>query len=360
MTIRLEAHTAKSFSEEIFQQLGKGYQHAMSLYTSWMRTGKLPPDLPIFQNAPLLFKQIISLCNFELLPVATSQSDGNTSKFLLRTNDGLDIESVLIPMKSGATLCVSSQIGCRMGCTFCETGRMGLLRNLNAAEIVNQLLVARHVLNLPVRNIVFMGMGEPFDNYEAVMQAVKVLTDPKGCNFGKRQITISTSGSIEGIQQLMNEPGETPNLAVSITAADDTLRDKLMPVNRKWNLEELHRTMTAYCNSTKREILIAYVLLQGVNDTLEHADSLASYLKGLAVKINVIPYNAQKRDQFAAPETASLEAFVARLRQHGYYTLLRRTKGRSIMAACGQLGNVEQRQIIRFNRSKQIAVSEQV
>lgn len=338
-------HTATSFGLEVYKHLGKGRQHAIELYSQWMRDGRMNDMHKAFKNAAQLVEDIHGLIDMQQLPIVQQQQQESTVKALFRTTDGLDIETVLIPMRTGTTLCVSSQIGCRRGCAFCETGRMGLLRNLHVKEIVGQLFGVRHQLQLPVRNIVFMGMGEPFDNYDAVMAAVQIMTDPKGFGYGKRQITISTSGCIEGILRLMAEPGETPNLAVSITAADDQLRNRLMPINRKHDLQTLHNAMQAYCQQKNREILIAYVALKGVNDTLEHAKLLANYLRGLSVKINIIPYNAQKRDRFAPSDAATIDAFADCLRQAGYYTLLRRTRGRGIMAACGQLGNVEQRRL---------------
>jgi len=338
-------HTAEAFGLEVFNRLGKGKHHAIEIYAKFMRTGLI--DRTTCNNSERLVDEIIEMMDCEQMPLVNRLEEAATTKSLFRTTDGLEVESVLIPMKAGTTLCVSSQVGCRMGCAFCETGRMGLLRSLKAKEIVGQLFGVRHQLNREVRNIVFMGMGEPFDNYDEVMAAVKILTDPKGFGYGKRQITISTSGCVDGIARLMAEPFETPNLAVSITAANDQLRNRLMPINRKHDLAALYAAMHAYCQQTNREILIAYVTMKDVNDTIEHACELASYLKGLNVKINIIPYNAQKRDRFAPSEPHVIDAFAAHLRQAGYYTLLRKTKGRDIMAACGQLGNVEQRKKAR-------------
>lgn len=348
------AYTSSAFATTIEQLLGKGRQHAEMLYTSWLRYGRWTSENPAFKNAQQLFEEITSLTDRTLLPIVEQQVENDTIKLLLRTSDGLDIETVLIPMQSGSTLCVSSQIGCRMGCAFCETGKMGLLRNLQVPEITAQLFAVRHLQQRPVRNIVFMGMGEPFDNYEHVMQAVRIFTDPKGFGLGKRQITLSTSGCIEGIYQLAEAQEDTPNLAVSLSAPTDELRNKLMPINRKTNLQQLYQAMQYYGQCTKREILIAYVALKDVNDSLEQAQLLANYLQGLAVKINIIPYNAQKRDRFAPSDNQTIEAFSNYLRQKGYYTLIRRTKGRDIMAACGQLGNVEQRKRLHLlqNSSK--------
>jgi 23S rRNA (adenine2503-C2)-methyltransferase len=188
-----------------------------------------------------------------------------------------------------------------------------------------------------------MGMGEPFDNYDNVLQAARILADPKGFGFGKRHLTISTSGCTEGIRRFTAEEGDVPNLAVSVSAPVDDLRNRLMPINRKHNLQELYDSMLAYNQKTGRQVLIAYVLLEGLNDTLGHADKLAHYLQGLNVKINLIPYNPQSRDRYQPPSLETLEAFTHYLRNKGYYTLLRTTKGQSIMAACGQLGNIELR-----------------
>lgn len=341
--ISILSHTQQTFSEEIFAKLGKGRQHAGLVYEEFFRTGKITGLDPAFNNAKSLLQDILDLTDFSHLPIVQNMQDGNTGKFLLRTNDSLEIESVLIPMQAGSTLCISSQVGCRMGCVFCETGRMGLLRNLTTKEIISQVFAVCQVLGQKIRNIVFMGMGEPFDNYESVMQAVKILMDSKGFGFGRNHITISTSGCKDGIEKLILEGEQAPNLAVSINAPSDMLRNRLMPINRKHNMHELYESMKSYCDKTSRSILIAYVLLKDHNDKLEHADLLAEYLKGLNVKINIIPYNPQSCDRFQPPDLPTIEAFTERLRSYGYYTLLRITKGRSIMAACGQLGNLKLR-----------------
>ncbi|MBA3721369.1 MAG: 23S rRNA (adenine(2503)-C(2))-methyltransferase RlmN [Parachlamydiaceae bacterium] len=348
--ISILTHTRDSFANLIYQKLGKGYEHASIIYQEWYRQGQITGHHPAFKNAKNLLNDIVALTDFSYLSCANSTQEGQTGKFLLKTTDGMEIESVIIPMQAGNTLCVSSQVGCRMGCSFCETGRMGLLRHLEANEIVSQLFVAKFLFRATIRNIVFMGMGEPFDNYDNVMQAIRVLSDPYGLGFGRNHLTISTSGCIDGIQKLMDEKEPIPNLAVSINASNDALRNKLMPINRKHDMKALYDQMHAFCQKTKRQILIAYVLIKDQNDTVEHADELAHYLRGLAVKINVIPYNPQSRDRYQAPEAAVIEAFGFRLRERGYYTLLRQTKGQKIMAACGQLGNVKLRQLIRTSK----------
>jgi 23S rRNA (adenine2503-C2)-methyltransferase len=339
------SHTCESFSLEIARRLGKGERHARLIYEEWFRTGQVSGKNPAFNNAQKLYQDILDLTDFSYLSLSNKHHDGATGKVLLQTRDHLEIEAVLIPMRAGGTLCVSSQVGCKMGCSFCETGRMGLLRNLTAAEIVSQLFVARFILNFSVRNIVFMGMGEPFDNYDSVMQAFRIMIDPHGFGFGPNHITISTSGRIDGIQKLMQEKGAIPNLAVSINAPNDVLRNTLMPVNRQYPLSDLYQVMDQFCRTTKKEILIAYVLLKDRNDSLEHAQELANYLKGLSVRINLIPYNRQSHDRYESSEREHIDLFATVLRKAGYNCLIRQTKGDKIMAACGQLGNLKLKQL---------------
>lgn len=338
-------HTHESFSEFISNELGKGRVHACLIYEEYYRKGTLKGDNPAFNNANSLLKDILDRLDITLpvLQLEKDEKDTDTRKFLLKTQDGLEIESVVIPMQAGGTLCISSQVGCRMGCAFCETGRMGLLRNLTTAEIVSQVYVAKHVLHHEIRNIVFMGMGEPFDNYDNVMQAARVLMDPKGFGFGRNHITISTSGCVDEIHLFAKERGPKPNLAVSVNAPDDATRNKLMPINRKHNMQHLYDAMKAYNEITGLDILAAYVLIKDVNDSISHAERLAEYLRGLNVKVNLIPYNPQSRDRFARPEEKNIEIFREKMKAYGYQTLLRITKGRDIMAACGQLGNLELR-----------------
>ncbi|MBY0528559.1 MAG: 23S rRNA (adenine(2503)-C(2))-methyltransferase RlmN [Rhabdochlamydiaceae bacterium] len=344
MSISIFQHTQKSYSEAVFALLGKGRLHAMHLYSLWFRKGGIEGIWNAVEpQAVKLVQEMIAATDFSLPELSGDKREAETLKFLLRFSDGLESESVLIPMESGKTLCLSSQVGCRMGCSFCETGKMGLIRHLTTQEIVAQVFHARFALNAAIRNLVFMGMGEPLDNYDAVMQAIKVLTDPAGMGFGPSRITLSTSGKVEEIYRLIEDADPALNLAVSVNAPSDEVRSKLMPVNHTWDMAALKEAMRAYCAHPRREILVEYVLIQGINDALEHADLLAQYLDGLRVKVNLIPYNPQRRDRYLPPESSAKEAFLERMREKGYQTLLRGTKGQKIMAACGQLGNVEVR-----------------
>jgi 23S rRNA (adenine2503-C2)-methyltransferase len=335
----------------MFQRFGKGKQHALHLYQEYFRYGTIDGTHPAFNNAGELLQMMQGEADIALPSVVTEKTDADTRKFLLRTDDDYEIETVAIPMQSGLTLCISSQIGCRMGCAFCETGKMGLLRHLSVREMVAQVLIAKHHFSLDVRNIVFMGMGEPFDNYEAVIQTIRILKDPYAFGFGRRHITVSSSGVVDHILRFMDETDAAANLAVSINAPNDEVRNRLMPVNKKFNMEALRDAMATYTAKTGEKILAAYVLIKGVTDQPHHADQLADYLSGLPVKVNLIPYNPQSRDLFDRPEPLTLSLFKQRLAGHGYQTLMRQTHGREIMAACGQLGNKKLRSRLLKNSS---------
>lgn len=338
--IQFFACTESQYEEKLLALLKRGSWHARKLYSDVWKKGILDDAASwIEPQAKDLVRQMCEVTEMSVPELSVVKHEGQISKFLLRHSDGLESESVLIPMKFGKTLCISSQVGCRMGCAFCETGKMGLIRHLQASEIVSQVFAAKFLLRSEIKNIVFMGMGEPFDNYEEVMQAIAVLTCPTGGGLGPSRITVSTSGRVPEIFRFAKEANPALNLAVSLNAPNDKIRSKLMPVNHEWNLSQLREAMVEYLKHPRRQILIEYVLIQGVNDSAEAAFEVAEYLRGLRVKVNLIPYNSQSKGRLAAPEEAAMKAFRFILEEEGYSTLLRTTKGNSIMAACGQLGN---------------------
>ncbi|GAB4186222.1 MAG: hypothetical protein Tsb0015_03850 [Simkaniaceae bacterium] len=309
------------------------------LYTDFMKKGVFCIDERYQrQSFPLLY-DILKLTNSYYPQNVKIQEEGAIKKSIITLKEGLQIESVLIPMKNSGTLCISSQVGCKKACRFCETGRMGLLKNLEVEEIITQVFIARFIFNFSFRNIVFMGMGEPFDNFASVKKAIDILTDPGGMAFGASRITVSTSGAVDKIYAMMEEIPSV-HLAVSVNAPNDEIRTKIMPINRKWNMQKLKKAMRDYNVRKNKPILIEYVLLKDINDRLEHARELAAYLEGLDVKVNIIPYNPQTNDLFSPPPESQIHDFLKELRKAGFYTLLRNTKGRSIQAGCGQLGNV--------------------
>jgi len=277
------------------------------------------------------------------LPMVRSLQEGDLTKFVLSVGGGLEVESVVIPMWRGGeswhSLCLSSQVGCRMDCTFCETAQLGLLRNLTPAEIVGQVLAARRATNADIRKLVFMGMGEPFDNFDGVVQAIRVLTDPVGLSLSKRQITISTVGRIAGIRRLAELNWRYLQLAVSLNAPNDEIRSRIMPINRAEPMAALRAALLDFPLRRNGYFMIGYVLIPGVNDAVEHARELAAFLKPVRCCVNVIPYNPILDSPWPAPDEAGIAAFLGALRDAGQYCKRRITKGRDLMAACGQLGN---------------------
>lgn len=284
------------------------------------------------------------------MPVTRIQEESPTRKYTQRVDGRLETESVLLPQRSRVgndrvALCVSSQVGCAMGCAFCETAQMGLLRNLSAAEIVAQWYAARHALGAAVDNVVFMGMGEPMDNVDAVVQSIRVFAGHNGPAIPPSRISVSTVGRIDGINRLadlVREPGfRQVRLAVSLNAPNDEVRSGIMPLNRAMPMAALMTAMRAWPAPARLPILIEYVLIPGVNDAPEHADELCAYLAPLACTLNVIPYNPRRDSPWPAPAEHEVDRFIAQVRARGQFVKRRRTLGCSVMGACGQLGNGE-------------------
>lgn len=294
-----------------------------------------------------------------LLPISQVLPDGGAAKLIFNVGqrinaeagirEYLEIESVILPMKNfhggrWITLCISSQIGCRMGCEFCQTGRMGLIGQLSAGHIVAQVISARQWLeeNRPgneIKNIVFMGMGEPLDNADAVFSAIRRLTDPRGLAYAPARITLSTVGRIDGLWRLAREGLPPVRLAVSITSADDGLRNRLMPINRSAPLAELRQALLNLPRSSRGRYLIQYVMLKDVNDSPTDAQLLADWCRDIPVTVNLIAYNPQDQPLFEPSPLDRMNAFMAVLKGRGILAKRRATICQSQMGACGQLGN---------------------
>ena len=291
----------------------------------------------------------------ELPEVVTKQvsSDG-TRKYLVRIAGGHEVEIVYIPEEDRGTLCVSSQVGCTLTCSFCHTGTQKLVRNLTAAEIIGQVMLARDDLNeWPVpgapkvetrllSNIVLMGMGEPLYNFENVRDAMKIAMDGEGIALGRRRITLSTSGVVPEIARTATEIGCL--LAVSFHATTDETRDLLVPINKRWNIEELLAALREYPKATNSErITFEYVMLDGVNDTDEDAHRLVKLLDGIPAKVNLIPFNEWPGAPYKRSSNNRIRAFATILMQAGYASPIRTPRGEDIMAACGQLKSATER-----------------
>ena len=329
--------------EELIRKLetgyGKGRFHARALYREIFEKGNLSfGSAPEFTASPALAQSLEKQMSVNPGQVVDSFQEGDLTKFITRLSDGLEIESVIVPMNRYNTLCVSTQVGCRMGCTFCETGRMGLKRHLGTHEITGQLYNARHTLKKPVKNVVFMGMGEPFDNFESVMAAVKVMHVQQGFNIALRHMTISTAGLVPGIEKLaaQNLPGI--RVAVSINAPDNKTRSRLMPVNHAWPLDTLKIALSQFPLPHKGTFLFEYILIKGVNDTPVHAEQLAKFIHPLPVRLNLIPCNPVPGLGFESPSDEAMNRFSQHLVKQGVFVIRRWSKGRSVSAGCGQLG----------------------
>ena len=268
---------------------------------------------------------------------ATPSQDGS-EKLVFRLADGGRIQSVLMPDEDRLTLCVSTQVGCGFGCTFCFTGTMGLGRDLTVGEIVGQALAARARLAAGARitHVVYMGMGEPLANYAATVKSLRILTDPRGFGLSPRRITVSTVGLVSGIERLAKESLRV-NLAVSLHATSNEIRDRIMPVNRGFAIEELLAACRRFPLPFRQRMTFEYVLLDGVNDSAEDARRLVKLLKGIRGKINLIPFNDWEGSSFSRPPLARILDFQTVLLEHGIRATVRWSKGEDIGAACGQL-----------------------
>ena len=274
------------------------------------------------------------------LKVAADQKSADGSrKWLFELEDGNRIESVYIPEAERATLCISSQVGCALNCSFCSTAQQGFNRNLTAAEIIGQLWTASRLLSddgmLPVSNVVFMGMGEPLLNFDNVMVAVSLMQDDFAYALSKRRVTLSTAGVVPGLKRLAEE--SDISLALSLHAPDDALRDKLVPLNIKYHIDEVLQACKEYVGEGRRRVTIEYVMLDGVNDSDQHARALAKRLRKVPSKVNLIPFNPFPQTRYRRSSVRRIERFREILHNAGIVTITRRTRGDDIDAACGQL-----------------------
>lgn len=284
---------------------------------------------------------------FELAPLPVAQEhvarDG-TNKVAFALRDGSVVESVLIPTQDRLTLCVSSQVGCKFNCAFCRTATLGFFRSLTAEEIIEQVLVAQKVAGeRRISNLVFMGMGEPLDNYDNVIRALKILLAPEAFDYSRRKITLSSVGHVVGLKALAQE-GLGINLAISLHAASDELRSQIMPANRIWGLDELFAVLKAFPLDPRQRITFEYIVIKGLNHSAHDANLLVKRLHGIPAKVNLIGFNAFEGCRFESPSEAEMLEFQERLLSKGLSTTIRLARGDDELAACGQLGHRGDRQ----------------
>lgn len=283
-----------------------------------------------------LREQLKKNFDISMLKLVRRQTSKETNKYLFELADGNLIESVLMRHDYGLSVCVSSQIGCNMGCSFCESGRLKKVRDLLPGEIVRQILMIEEDVGMRISSVVVMGIGEPFDNYDNIMDFIRIINSPFGIAIGARHITVSTSGLVPMIKRYAEEDLQT-NLAISLHAPNDELRNKIMKVNKAYNISSLIAAINEYIEKTNRRVTIEYVMLSMVNDSEENANELADLLRGMNVYVNLIPYNETSHIEYKKSPNDQVMKFYDTLKRRGINVTVRREFGGNIDAACGQL-----------------------
>lgn len=337
--IDLQGFSFEDLTDLMQRGFGQKKFRSKQLYT-WMYQHKVT-DFEQMTNLSKFFRQELArLTNLSPLQHTGSHvaSDG-TTKLTFACRDKSVVETVFIPSEGRNTLCISSQVGCAMGCTFCWTAKMGLHRHLTAAEIVDQVLQARRIMadvNGHIGNIVFMGMGEPLHNYDNVVRSIHTITDGNGMDFSRRKITVSTSGLVPALEKLGHDVDV--NIAISLNGTTDEQRSSIMPVNDRWDIEELLDVLRRYPLDNRQRITFEYVMIEGLNDTIADARRLTKLLRDIPNKINLIPFNPHPNSPFQPPSEEVIDAFRDYLVSKNMSCFRRKTRGQDEMAACGQLG----------------------
>lgn len=304
------------------------------LYTRHLEDWELAKNLPRDFIKKFSSKYALKTIQFE---ESRRAGNGESTKFLFKTHDARFLESVLIEQKGRRTLCLSTQLGCKIGCVFCASGKGKFGRNLTAGEIVEQVVWVQKEIKQPVTNIVFMGMGEPLDNFEPTMKALKILQAPWGFGLGSRRITVSTSGITPKILEFVKRSEGRVRLSVSLHSSDEKMRTELVPINKKYSIKNLMETLGQIHKQLKRDITFEYTLIADKNDSKEEAEGVARIAKPLNAKVNLIPYNPIREMDFKTPSQARIEIFRNVLEKRGVRVIVRQTSGQDIDAACGQL-----------------------
>ena len=321
--------------EKYFTDIGDKKFRATQLYDFLYK--KRVYNLDYMNNIPNTTKEKLKKdFSFDFIKILKKQEDVDVKKYLFELTDGNRIESVLMYHNYGISLCVSSQVGCNMGCQFCESGRLKKVRNLEAYEIVEQLLLIEADLNIHITHIVMMGIGEPFDNYDNVKKFIEIITSNKGIDLGIRHITVSTCGLIPGIEKFTDD-FKGVNLAISLHAPNDKIRNQIMPISKVYKLSDLMNTIKKYIAKTNRRVTFEYIMLENVNDSNECAKELAKLLKGINCYVNLIPYNETENIEFTRSKKMQILSFYDILKKNGIEVTIRREFGGNVDAACGQL-----------------------
>lgn len=331
--------------EQLMVERGQKKFRAVQLYT-WMYE-KEAQSFDEMTDISLSFREVLkSDFNLELPKIFTKQeSKDGTIKLLLELGDGSKVETALMPYRYGNAICVTSQVGCNMSCAFCASGLLKKKRNLEVHEIVGQVLVMNQLLKDKgerVSHVVVMGTGEPFDNYDNVMDFIRIINHPKALAIGARHITVSTCGLVSGIMRYAKEGLQT-NLAISLHAPNDVIRNRLMPISKAYPMDQLMEAVHYYEKESGRRVTFEYIMLKDVNDSIECAEQLVKLIRGTLAYVNLIPYNPVDEKDFRRSDEKQVHRFFSYLMQHGITTTVRKEFGNDIDAACGQLRAKEQR-----------------
>ena len=329
----------KNELEEYFESIGEKKFKATQVF-EWIYQKRVF-DIEEFSNLKKdLRTKLEEELSFDFIKIVKKEEDDLTKKYLFELHDNNHIEAVLMEHDYGLSVCISSQVGCNMGCKFCESGRLKKVRDLETYEMVEQILLIENDINKRISSVVIMGIGEPLDNFNNVMNFIKIINDPKGIAIGARHITLSTCGLVPKIKELAEFPLQV-NLALSLHAPNDEVRNKIMAINKVYNISQVIAAIKEYIGVTNRRVTIEYVMLNNVNDSLEYADELSDLIRGLNVYVNLIPYNETNNIDFKKSSKDKTMAFYDRLKKRGINVTIRKEFGSKISAACGQLRSKE-------------------
>ena len=321
--------------EEYFETLGEKKFKATQVF-EWLYQKRINT----FDDMHNVSKRVIDLLKKDYtinkLEILDKQIGNDVVKFLFKLEDNNKIEAVLMKHDYGNSLCISTQVGCNMGCHFCESGRLKKVRNLDASEMVLQILMVEEELNIRISHLVLMGIGEPFDNYDNVIKLIDIINHPKGIALGSRHITISTCGLVPKIREFMNYDKQV-NLAISLHAPNNEIRNKIMEINKAFKIEDVISVVKEYINKTNRRVTFEYIMLKDVNDKVEHALELSKLLKGINCYVNLIPYNETSHIEFKKSSKESIMNFYDTLKKNNINVTIRKEFGSKVSAACGQL-----------------------
>ncbi len=321
--------------EEYFLSIGSKKFHALQLF-DWLYVKRIKDYNEITNIKKEVIDNISSNYSISPLKIVEVQRDKDVNKYLFELNDGEHIEAVLMMHDYGISVCVSSQVGCNMGCRFCESGRRKKVRNLETYEMVLQILMIEEDIKTRISHVVVMGIGEPFDNYDNLIRFFRIINDQKGINIGARHITVSTCGIIPKIEEFSNIDMQI-NLAISLHAPNNKIRDLIMPINKVYPLDKLMPCLKEYISKTNRRLTFEYILLEGINDSEDCALELARLVKGMNCYINLIPYNETNNIEYKRTKTVQIMRFYDILKKNNINVTIRREFGGNISAACGQL-----------------------